>query len=110
MVVKDDSTVIYGGLGGVGYKALSLANVYQYYKLLQNKIDIIGCGGIQTGKDVYDYILCGATCVQIGSQLLREGTDVFKRIGEEFINIMKQKNYNSIDQFKGKIQGCQAKL
>jgi dihydroorotate dehydrogenase (fumarate) len=110
VVVKDGKTVIYNNLGGTSVKALSLSNVYQFYKLLGNKIDIIGCGGIKTGEDVYDYILCGATCVQIGTQLLREGPDVFQRIEKELTKIMKRNNVGTIEAFKGKIKDCSAKL
>lgn len=110
LVIKDDCTVIYDNLGGMSFKALSLSNVYQYYKLIGNKVDIIGCGGIQSGQDVYDYILCGATCVQIGTQLLREGTDVFKRVEEELTDILQKKGIKNIHDIKGKIKDCPAKL
>lgn len=110
LVIKEDATVIYGNLGGMSFKAISLSNVYQYYKLLSGKIDIIGCGGIETGQDVYEYILCGATCVQIGTQLLREGVECFDRIEKELITIMKEKNYTSLLDFKGQVHDCKAKL
>lgn len=110
LVVKDDTTVIYGGLGGMPFKAISLSNVYQFYKILKGKIDIIGCGGITNGQDAYEYILCGAMCVQIGSQLLRQGVECFDRIEEELMTIMKEKNYKHISDFQGQIKECSAKL
>jgi dihydroorotate dehydrogenase (fumarate) len=82
-----------GGLGGVSgkyIKPFGLANVYQFKKLLGNKIDIIGCGGVSTGLDVMDYLTVGAKAVQIGSQLLREGPACFARIEAEFTEL-KQK-------------------
>jgi dihydroorotate dehydrogenase (fumarate) len=103
LVIKDDKTTLYNDVGGMSYKPLSLSNVFQFYKLLKNKIDIIGCGGIQTGQDVYDYILCGATCVQIGAQILREGVECLQRIDKELQDIMILKNYKNINDFKGKI-------
>lgn len=107
-----ETTVIYPneGLGGMSFKAVSLANVYQFYKRLKNKIDIVGCGGIKNGQDIFDYLLCGATCVQIGTQLLREGLDVFERLEGELKNIMIKKGYKEIKDFQGKIKVCQAKL
>lgn len=84
-----------GGLGGSIVKPTGLSNVYNFKKLLPN-IDIIGCGGIETGKDVFEYLLCGASAVQIGTQFHREDVCCFKRIKEEFLEIMKSKNYNSI--------------
>lgn len=91
-----------GGLGGIGgsvIKPVGLANVYNFKKLLPN-IDIIGCGGIETGTDVFEYLLCGASAVQIGTQFHREGVECFKRIEMEFLTIMKSKGYNSIKEIK----------
>lgn len=73
-----------GGIGGIYCKPTCLANVYQFQKTLGHKLDIIGCGGISTGRDVYDYILCGAKAVQIGSQFMKDGVDCFDRIVNEF--------------------------
>ena len=88
-----------GGLGGSIVKPVGLSNVYNFKKLFPN-IDIIGCGGIETGKDVFEYLLCGASAVQIGTQFHREDVCCFKRIKEEFLEIMKSKNYNSIKEIK----------
>jgi len=98
------------GLGGMSLKAISLSNVYNFHKILKDKVDIIGAGGITCGKDVFEYILCGAKCVQIGSTLLRDGTKCFERIENELHDIMKMKNYNKISDFYGKIKLCDAKL
>jgi dihydroorotate dehydrogenase (fumarate) len=85
-----------GGLGGVGggqtMKSVCLANVYQFRKYLNHTIDIVGCGGIESGRDVYDYLLVGAKCVQIGTQLGTEGPAIFKRLKDELIEIMQNKN------------------
>ena len=56
---------ITGGLSGVGLRPISLALVYQ----VSNEIDvpIIGVGGIFTGEHAAEYILAGASAVQIGS-------------------------------------------
>jgi dihydroorotate dehydrogenase (fumarate) len=101
-----EETVIYPnqGMGSMSFKHVSLSNVYNFHKLLKDKIDIIGVGGIESGKDVFEYILCGATCVQIGATLLREGTKCFERIEKEFNSILHQKGYKSINDFKGKIK------
>lgn len=98
------------GLGGMSFKAISLSNVYNFHKILKDKVDIIGAGQIISGKDVFEYILCGAKCVQIGSVLLREGTGCFRRIESELYNIMKMKNYGTVSEFCGKVKVREAKL
>ncbi len=54
-----------GGLSGPAVKPIALRMVYSCYKAV--KIPIIGMGGIMTGKDAGEFILCGATAVQVGT-------------------------------------------
>ena len=88
-----------GGLGGSIVKPTGLANVNLFSD--NTNFDIIGCGGISTGKDAFEYILCGAKAVQIGTQLVKEGTDVFTRIDSELKKIMYDKQYNGLEYFRG---------
>lgn len=89
------------GLGGMSFKPVSLSNVYNFHRILGDQIDIIGSGGINTGKDVFEYILCGAKCVQLGACLLREGLGCFGRISKELCEVMKEKGYGGLDDFRG---------
>ena len=91
----------FGGLGGTITKPIGLANVAQLRKRLDKKIDIIGCGGVQFGKDVFEYILCGAQAVEIATQILIEGLDCFERINNELKVLMKRKGYHSLEDFRG---------
>ncbi len=56
---------ITGGLTGPATKPLILRMVYQCARAVQ--IPIIGCGGAATAEDVVEYMLAGATAVQIGT-------------------------------------------
>lgn len=93
----------FGGVGGLYIKPTALANVNKFYQLLP-QFDIVGCGGVQTGADVYEHILCGATMVQIATTLWQQGTECFTRIEKELQQIMLSKGYNSINDFKGKLK------
>jgi dihydroorotate dehydrogenase (fumarate) len=55
----------FGGLGGGYVKQTALANVRQLRMLLKDEIDVVGVGGIFTGADAFDHILCGASAVQV---------------------------------------------
>lgn len=90
-----------GGLGGNIVKPTGLANVNQFAE--NTNFDIIGCGGITSGEDIFEYILCGAKAVQIGTQLVREGTCVFERLQQELKKIMFDKQYYNITEFCGKL-------
>lgn len=57
--------VVTGGLSGPAVKPIALRMVYQCYKAV--KIPIIGMGGIVSGKDAGEFMLCGATAVQVGT-------------------------------------------
>lgn len=54
-----------GGLSGPAIKPVALNMVYQVSKAVD--IPIIGMGGIMTGRDAVEFLLCGATAVMCGS-------------------------------------------
>ena len=54
-----------GGLSGPCVKPVALRMVRQVYKAV--KLPVIGIGGIMTARDVLEFILCGATAVEVGT-------------------------------------------
>ncbi|MFH1358455.1 MAG: dihydroorotate oxidase [archaeon] len=94
----------YGGLGGKYVKPTALANVRRFYELLDKNIDIIGVGGINSGIDVFEFILAGATAVQLATVFVKEEESCFKRIENEFNDYMRKKGYTSINKIKGKLK------
>ena len=111
--IDSESTVIhpkngFGGLGGDIVKFTALANVRQFYVGLGHKLDIIGCGGVKSGSDVFEHILCGAKAVQIGTLIQKNGVAEFDRVTSELKQIMKQKQYTSTDQYRGKLKTIEA--
>ncbi|KAM3161351.1 Dihydroorotate dehydrogenase (fumarate) [Lachancea thermotolerans] len=93
----------FGGLGGEYVKPTALANVRAFYTRLNPSIRIIGTGGIRTGQDAFEHLLCGATMLQVGTELYKEGASIFERLGKELKEIMEKKGYNSIEEFRGKL-------
>jgi dihydroorotate dehydrogenase (NAD+) catalytic subunit len=61
---------ITGGLSGPGLRPVSLALVYRTAQAVD--VPIIGVGGIFTARDALEYIMAGATAVQIGSANLAD--------------------------------------
>lgn len=98
----------FGGLGGGFIKPTALANVRMLSKLLQDKhredIDIVGVGGVFTGRDAFELILCGAKAVQVGTCHWTEGPQCFSRIAIELKSIMLSKGYRKIEEFRGKLK------
>jgi dihydroorotate dehydrogenase (NAD+) catalytic subunit len=56
---------VLGGLSGPAIKPIALRMVYQVAKAV--KIPIVGIGGIATIDDVMEFLVAGATAVQIGT-------------------------------------------
>jgi len=60
---------ITGGLSGPAIKPVALRMVYETAAVLKDT-PIIGCGGIMTAVDALEFIMAGASAVQIGSATL----------------------------------------
>lgn len=93
-----------GGIGGAVVKSTALANVRNFRKRLPITVDVIGCGGIVRGTDVFEHILCGATAVQVGTALAENGIGIFQSLTTELIQFMKIKGYKSLVDFRGKLK------
>lgn len=55
----------YGGLSGPAIKPVALYLVYTVSQSVE--IPIVGCGGVVTGNDAIEFIMAGATAVQVGT-------------------------------------------
>ena len=109
LYVEDETVIIrpkngFGGIGGEYIKPTALANVHAFYQRLNPSIQIIGTGGVLTGRDAFEHILCGASMVQVGTTLHKEGVPVFTRITEELKAIMAEKGYETLNDFRGKLK------
>ncbi len=57
-----------GGYSGPAIKPVAVRMVYQVYDAV--KIPIVGMGGIATAEDVIEFMLAGATAVEVGAENL----------------------------------------
>lgn len=55
----------FGGLSGPGIKPVALRMVYEASRAV--KIPVIGLGGITTGEDAAEFLIAGASAVQVGT-------------------------------------------
>ncbi|OYT20811.1 MAG: dihydroorotate oxidase [Nitrospira sp. UW-LDO-01] len=94
----------FGGLGGRLIKPVALANVRAFYKIFGEKIPIIGTGGVMDGGDAFEHILCGASAVQVGTVLVEEGLDAFRRLETELGAVLTRKGYRSIQECRGRLK------
>lgn len=88
-----------GGYSGRAIKPIGVRCVYELAKEL--RIPIIGVGGVETGADAVEYILAGASAVQIGTGVYYRNITVFKKVCREIGEWMKKNNYSRVDEFRG---------
>lgn len=90
-----------GGLSGPAIKPIALRMVADVYRTVE--IPIIGIGGIQSGKDVLEFILCGATAVEIGCANFRDPL-LPQRISKEMQKEMEEYKINSVQSLIGSLK------
>ena len=88
-----------GGYSGKAIKPIGVCCVYEISKNVD--IPIVGVGGITTGEDVLEYIMAGASAVQIGSGVYYRGIDVFNNVCDELEIWMKGHGYKDLSEFIG---------
>ncbi len=90
-----------GGLTGPAIKPIALAMVDAVHS--NCRLPLIGIGGISTALDVVEFLLCGASAVQIGTALfIRPDTPV--RILEGLKDYLKRKKLASVSELVGKVR------
>jgi len=88
-----------GGYSGKAIKPIGIRCVYEISKNV--KIPVIGVGGITTGEDALEYIMAGASAVEIGSGIYYRGVDIFKKVIKEIETWMKKHDCNNISELIG---------
>ena len=88
-----------GGLSGSPIKPIALRCVYEIYTKF--KVPIIGCGGISNWQDAVEFILAGASAIQIGSAVGDHWIDIFDTINQGMRKYMQNKNFHSIKEMVG---------
>ncbi|MEA2089733.1 MAG: dihydroorotate dehydrogenase [Thermoproteota archaeon] len=89
-----------GGLSGCAIKPIALRCVYEIYEAVS--IPIIGCGGITSWRDAVEFMLAGASAVQIGTSLASEEVDVFKLVTRGIEAYLETKKIGSVKKIVGK--------
>jgi len=85
-----------GGLSGPAIRPIALAMVYEVAGVVE--VPVVGCGGITSGNDAIEFIMAGATAVQVGSASFinpRAPLDVLEGI-EQFLTREGVKDINEL--------------
>ena len=87
------------GIGGTWVKPLSLRWVHRIYRELG--IPISGSNGIFDHRDVVEFIMTGASIVQVGSILMAKGIKWLPKIIDGFEKFMDAHDYASVEEMIG---------
>jgi dihydroorotate dehydrogenase (NAD+) catalytic subunit len=88
-----------GGLSGIPLKSIGVRCVFEITKKVN--IPVIGCGGIFTWEDAVEYILAGATAIELGSVIGFEGLNAFNEIKLGITRYLEKKNCKNIKEIIG---------
>lgn len=90
---------VYGGLSGPAIKAVGIRYVYEVKK--ETGKPVIGVGGIERGEDALEYIMAGASALQVGTALYRHGRGVFNTINDEIRKFMEKEKIETLSEIIG---------
>ncbi len=101
--LKDHKKFQKGGLSGKPLNKISNKLINNFYKILNNKIDIIGVGGVDSGDTAYQKFIHGAKFVQLYTGMVFQGPKIVTKISDELNKILETNNVKKLSDIIGKI-------
>ena len=88
-----------GGLSGKPIEKKSTNLIRKFYKVLNNKIKIVGVGGVDSGLSAYNKFLAGASFIQLYTGMVYKGPNIVSLIKKELKELLMKdgvKNFSEI--------------
>lgn len=92
-----------GGLSGPAIRPVAVRCVYQVHAAMPD-VPIIGVGGIRTGADALEFIVAGATAVQVGTAIFNDPSAPV-RVVRELDAELERRGMASIEKVRGIAHG-----
>lgn len=89
---------VYAGLSGAAIKPIALRMVHSVCK--QVKVPVIGIGGISTAEDVLEFIMAGASAVQIGTVNFNNPI-IGQQIVKDVEHLCEKENIQNLSEIRG---------
>jgi dihydroorotate dehydrogenase (NAD+) catalytic subunit len=90
---------VLGGLSGPALHPIAVRAVYQVKEAV--KIPIVGVGGISDWKDALEFMMAGASAVEVGTAVAYKGMGVFEEINRGISRFLLEHNYESVKDIVG---------
>jgi dihydroorotate dehydrogenase (NAD+) catalytic subunit len=91
----------FGGLSGPAIKPIALRMVYQASRAV--KIPVVGLGGIATGEDAAEFLIAGATAVEVGTATFWDPRSPL-RIAEELEAFLRREKVPDVTDIVGTLR------
>jgi dihydroorotate dehydrogenase (fumarate) len=78
-----------------------LSQAHSFYRESEGLLEVVAVGGINSGRDAYVAHLAGATAVQVGSAIMKEGPAALPRIDRELDAIIAGHGKRSVSEIIG---------
>jgi dihydropyrimidine dehydrogenase (NAD+) subunit PreA len=92
----------HGGFAGPAIKPIALHMVSQVATDKEVNLPISGIGGISSWRDALEFILLGASSVQVCTAVMHHGFRIVKDMIEGLTFWMEEKGFNSLDEVRGR--------
>lgn len=89
----------YGWMSGPALKPIALRMVYDIARAVS--IPVLGVGGISTGADVVEFLMAGASAVQVCTAAITKGPGIFGKIAQQLDRWLDQHGYASVAAIQG---------
>lgn len=94
-------STVTGGMSGAAVKPIALRMVWQVAKAV--KIPVVGLGGIMNWKDAVEFLLAGATAIQIGTANFIDPAITVK-VAEGINDYLDRHGYSSVRDIIGALE------
>jgi dihydroorotate dehydrogenase (NAD+) catalytic subunit len=100
--IESGIPVLSNKIGGVSGKSLKSIAIRCVYEISNNiRIPVIGCGGIFGWEDAVEFMLAGASAIQLGSVIGYEGIGAFKKINLGLKGYLERKGFKHPSELVG---------
>lgn len=93
-----------GGYSCKAVRPIALRMVMELARMMQDDYQdrtISGIGGVESGEDAAQFILLGASTVQVCTGVMIHGYSMVKELCDSLISFMEQHGFETIDDFRG---------